>query len=154
MKAYIITLSLLLGAIFGLSAQTANDYLHQGAQQYIHGKKEQAVASVQQGLQIAPNDPQLRELWQLLQKEEEQQDQNQNQDQQNDDQNQEDQQRNEDPSQQNEKKEDQQQQSAPQMSKEEIERLLKALSDQEQQLQEKISKQKAKGKKVKPEKDW
>ena len=71
-----------------LCAQTAEDHFHRGAQFYVFGEKTNAVAEVTTGLQKFPDDQKLRELAEILAKEEEEQkqQQQQNQDQKNQDQ--------------------------------------------------------------------
>ena len=64
-----------------LFSQTADDYFHGGAQNYIPGRKEQAKAVITTGLSKFPEDPKLKALAGLL-KEEEKQEQQQNQNQQ------------------------------------------------------------------------
>ena len=86
-----------------------------------------------------------------------QQDQDQNQDQQNQDQNQDqqDQQQNQDQQDQPQNQDQQQQQQQqPQISREDAQRMLQALQQDEQELQEKLKKQKAQATKVKVLKDW
>lgn len=152
MKYLIATLVASLIALTSL-AQTAKDYFHQGAQQYIFGEKDAAMESVQAGLQIAPNDAELRELYELLMKEEEKE-QNKNNKDQNQDQEKEDQQK-EDQQQKQQEDQQQKQQSKPaQMSKEDLEKLLQALQMEEQKLQKEIQKRKVKTIPTKTEKDW
>jgi tetratricopeptide (TPR) repeat protein len=84
-----------------------------------------------------------------------QQDQEQNQDQQQQEQNQDQQQQEQNQDQQQqEQNQDQQQQQQPQISREDAERMLQALQQDEQKLQEKLKKQKAQATKVKVLKDW
>jgi outer membrane biosynthesis protein TonB len=52
-------------------AQTAEDYFHGGAQHYVHGRKEQAKVEITSGLSQYPEDPKLKAMVVLLQKEEE-----------------------------------------------------------------------------------
>jgi len=145
-------------AALGAWAQnkTAQDYFHEGAQLYVFDKKQQAVQAVEEGLRVLPNDEQLKELYKLLLKEKQQQQQQNQQDQQNQDQqNQEQQQQDQQSSQnQNEQNQQQQQDQPRNMSKEEIDRMLEALRQQEEKLQEKVQKKKHKGERAKTEKDW
>ncbi|MCI4670664.1 MAG: hypothetical protein MRZ79_21190 [Bacteroidia bacterium] len=147
---------LMLG--YGLNAQTAKDYFHQGAQQYIFGKKQEAIASVQQGLQIDPNDNELKELYEILMKEEEEKkDKNQNEDKKDEEKN--DDEQNQDQKQDQEKEQNQEQQnkqqSQPQqMSKEDMEKLLQALQMEEEKLQKKLQKRKVKVVRKNVTKDW
>jgi len=69
---YRITLSLSLWlAPLALSAQTADDYFHGGAQSYIHAEKEKAKQEVFTGLQKFPEDAKLNGMAALLKKQEE-----------------------------------------------------------------------------------
>jgi hypothetical protein len=78
----LINISLLLLFPICLSAQTAADYFHRGAQHYIWGEKQKAQVEVVTGLKLFPNDPQLQGLAGLLKKEEKPQQQQENQGQQ------------------------------------------------------------------------
>jgi len=80
------------------------------------------------------------------------QDQDQDQDQQDQDQDQQDE--NQDQQDENQDQQDQNQQQQPQISKEDAQRMLQALQQDEQDLQEKLKKQKALATKVKVLKDW
>ena len=85
-------------------------------------------------------------------KEQDQQDQNQDQEQDQQDQNQNQEQ---DQQEQNQDQEQDQQQPAPrEISKEDAERMLKAIQQQEKDVKEKVDKKKAAAAKVKTEKDW
>jgi tetratricopeptide (TPR) repeat protein len=91
--------------------------------------------------------------------EEQEQDQQQNQDQeQEQEQEQQDQQNEREQQQENDEKDQQQQQQQAQamksLSKEDMERLLQAIQQQEKEVQEKLEKAKAKAPKTKTEKDW
>jgi hypothetical protein len=77
---YRIALSIsLIVAPLALSAQTADDYFHGGAQSYIHAEKEKAKQEVLTGLQKFPSDPKLNGMAVLLKKQEEEQKQQQDQ---------------------------------------------------------------------------
>src|SRR5438874_11449815 len=65
-----------------LRAQTADDYFHGGATNYVFGEKEKAKEQIVTGLQAFPSDPKLNQLLALLKKEEEQKQQQQQQQQQ------------------------------------------------------------------------
>src|SRR2546430_884710 len=56
---------------FFLCAQTADDYFHGGATNYVFGQKEKAKEEVTTGLQRFPSDSKLNGLLALLKKEEE-----------------------------------------------------------------------------------
>ena len=79
---YKIALSISLAFPFGLSAQTADDYFHGGAQSYIQAEKEKAKQEVFTGLQKFPADPKLNGMADLLKKQEEEKKQQQQQQQQ------------------------------------------------------------------------
>jgi outer membrane biosynthesis protein TonB len=67
---------------FWLRAQTAEDYFHGGATNYVFGDKAKAKEQIVTGLQSFPSDPKLSQLLALLKKEEEQKQQQQQQEQQ------------------------------------------------------------------------
>src|ERR1051325_5962332 len=50
------------------AAETASDYVHRGAQEYIFGHDDKAEAEVVTGLQKFPNDPELNEMTGLFRK--------------------------------------------------------------------------------------
>lgn len=62
-----LLLVLLCGAPLGAAAQTAETYFHEGAQAFVQGEREAAEQAVENGLQIAPNDPRLLALREQLQ---------------------------------------------------------------------------------------
>src|SRR5436190_2130260 len=64
-----------------LPAQTAEDYFHGGATNYVFGEKEKAKEQIVTGLQNFPSDPKLNQLLALMKKEEEQKQQQQKNDQ-------------------------------------------------------------------------
>lgn len=150
------------------TAQTADDYFHSGAQSFIGADLETAISQVQQGLVQYPNNPKLNALMQKLQEEKErQQQQQQNQEQQ---QQQSEQQQNEEQEQEN--KEQQKQESegenqedqdpremnpedlqSQQISKEDAEKILKALAQKEKELLKEFKKKKSDGS-AKHDKDW
>ncbi len=168
---------MMIGTISLAFGQTANDYFHNGAQRYIGSELQQAIAAVQKGLEMEPDNPRLQALLEKLKEQQKQQQQNQqqqNEDQQKQDQqkqqqqNQDDQQdqkkeeeqkqqqQNQDQDQQ--KKDQQKQQPQPQegekkeISKKDAERILQALRSKEKENQ-KLRAIKLKGKK-KVKKDW
>ncbi len=73
----------LLISIIGLAVcvrgQTADDYFHGGAQNYIWDEKEKATNAIYTGLRLFPDDAKLNALAVLLQKEQKQQQQQQQQ---------------------------------------------------------------------------
>lgn len=165
---------LLLMSVFAFQqhvmAQNAEDYFHDGAQNYISGSLESAIARVQEGLSQYPNDPKLNELLTKLEEEQEQQ-QNQQQEQQNQDQenqnqdqqNQEQENQEEQEQQENEQNEENQEQNpdeqlaqpkdAREISKEEAQKILQALAQKEKELLKEFKKQKKQGSAT-HDKDW
>ena len=88
-------------------------------------------------------------------KENDQQEQDQEQDKENDQQEQEQEQEQENDQQEQEQEQEQEQQPVPrEISKEDAERMLKAIQQQEKDVKEKVDKKKAAAAKVKTEKDW
>ncbi|MHA7128325.1 hypothetical protein [Algoriphagus namhaensis] len=96
MKNKIILLSALIwiGFYGSTVAQRAGDYFNKAARSYVKTERDQALATVNEGLSKFPNDPKLEALKEKLEKEKEEQEQNQqdkqNQDQQQDQQQQQD----------------------------------------------------------------
>lgn len=72
----LLSINLIFGA-FTVTAQTAEDYFHRGAQYYIWNDKQKATNEIFSGLRLFPTDPQLNGLAALIKKEEEQQKQQQ-----------------------------------------------------------------------------
>ena len=124
-------------------------------------KYGESIEAYKNSLRLNPSDQDTKyNLAYAKQKLEEQQEQEQNQDQQDQDQDQ-DQQDKEDQDQQDKENQDQQeqenqdQQAQPlQISREDAERMLDAIQQQEKDVKEKVDKQKAAAAKVKTEKDW
>jgi outer membrane biosynthesis protein TonB len=71
-----LIISLFVGPLW-LSAQTAEDYFHGGAQYYIWNDRAKATNEIYTGLQKFPTDPLLNGLAALLKKEEQKQQQQQ-----------------------------------------------------------------------------
>jgi tetratricopeptide (TPR) repeat protein len=138
-------------------------------------KLDESIEAYKESLKLNPNDQEAKynlsyalnmknNQQQDQQKKDQQQDQNKNEDQQNDNQNQDqkdkeqenkDQQQQQQEQQNQESKQDntkQQQQQEQKISKEEAERILEALKDNEKDLQKEL--RKIKGQRVKTEKDW
>jgi len=113
----VLTVSLHSPAI---RAQTADDYFHGGATNYVFGQKEKAKEQILTGLQTFPSDPKLNQFLVLLKKEEEQkqQQQNQQQQQQNKDDQKKDQKQNQDQKKDSEQKKDQNQSNEPKKDQE------------------------------------
>lgn len=158
-----------------LQAQSADDFFHQSAQAYIHSDLQTAKQLVLEGLNRYPNDPKLNELKDKLEEEEQnQQQQNQNQQNQNQDQEQEQEQQNQQQDQQQNEEDEQEQQNQQQegqnesepkepeegeavqskeISKEDAEKILKALAQKEKELLKEFKKQKSKDSAT-HDKDW
>lgn len=173
---YLLSLALILVS-FLASAQSANDAFNHGAKEYISGNKSLAKQITLAGLEKFPEDPKLNKLLEKIKDEEE----NQNQDQKN--QNQKDQENQDNQDQKNQDKKDKQDENKDdksdpkqdqddnkkdeqkegeqppqpkkgQISREDAERLLNALSKEEQDVQKKVNEKKIKGTPIKTEKDW
>ena len=119
----LIILSLLIAP--PLWAETASDYVHRGAQEYIFGHDDKAEAAVVTGLQKFPNDPELNNMTTLFRKKPSQKNQqskdqkNQQQQQQDQQQQQNQQSQSQDQSSANQNQNSQQNQSNQQMAKNE-----------------------------------
>ncbi len=124
-------------------------------------KIEESIAAYKSSLRYYPDDQEtkynLSYAKDLLKEQQQKKEQDKNKDQQEQDKEKQDQQEN-DQQEQNkndQQKDKQEQQKQPQkISKEDANRLLKALSNDEKKIQEKVKKAKAKKQKVKTEKDW
>lgn len=139
-------IKLIISIIFILSSnllsQSADDYYHSAAQSYIKANYEQAKQAVAEGIAKYPNDPRLAAIAEKLKNEEEKQ--NQQQEQQEQEQEQQQQQEQEQQKQEQQEQEEQQQQEQQQqqqqmeeMSKEDAERILDALKEDEKDEQKK-----------------
>ena len=129
---------------------------------------EESIEAYKQALRNNPNDPDTKHnlAWamNMLQQQQQQQQQNQDnqdqqdQDQQNSDQDQEQQEQQDQQQQQQDQQEgeqeEQKEQPRDQISEEDARRMLEALQQDEQQLQEKLKKQKAKAQRIAVLKDW
>lgn len=179
MKKLLFTLLFLFAGVVTTQAQTADDYFHSGAQSYINADLQSAITQVQEGLNQFPNDPKLNSLLQKLEEEQEKQQQQQQQQQQNqenqeqqeqDQQNQEQQEQEQSEEEQEQEQEQEQNegqnneqdqpeeqegkpQDARELSKEEAEKILKALAQKEKELLKEFKKQK-KSDAATHDKDW
>lgn len=155
-------------------AQSADQYFHNGAQFFINADLQTSLNYVEEGLTEYPNDRKLNALYEKLKEEQEkqqQQQQQQEQQQQNQEQEQEQEQQQQD--QQDQQQENQEQQESEgdeqsdqqqqeinpedlesqQISKEEAEKILRALAQKEKELLKEFKKKKSTGS-AKHEKDW
>ncbi len=125
-------------------------------------KLQESIEAYKNALRNNPNDMDtkynLAYAQKKLEEQQQQQDQNQDQNQDNQDQNQD--QKNQDNQDQNQQdkqeqnQDQQQQQQQPEISKEDAERILQALANDEKETQKKVKEQKAAAAKVKTEKEW
>jgi lipopolysaccharide export LptBFGC system permease protein LptF len=149
----------ILCLVFSLQGQTADEFWHPAANLYANAKFQQAMGEVENGLNLYPNDPKLNALAEKIkEQQEQQQQQQQNQEEQqsqgeeqetNDQQEQQQEQQQEEQDQQLSQAEQEDQE---QMSKEDAERILDALKNDEQENQ-KLRKQ-IKGGQRTTDKDW
>ncbi|MFP8489530.1 hypothetical protein ACKGJO_10600 [Gracilimonas sp. Q87] len=164
----ILLISLLSLLTVPLLAQTADQYFHNGAQFFINADLQTSLNYVEEGLMNYPNDRKLNALYEKLKEEQEKQQQQQQQEQQKNQQEQEqdqqqDQQQQEDQEQQESEGEEQGEQQpqeinpedlqSQQISKEEAEKILRALAQKEKELLKEFKKKKSTGS-AKHEKDW
>jgi outer membrane biosynthesis protein TonB len=138
-----------------VKAQTAQDFFHLSAQQYINGNFENAGQTIAEGLAKYPNDADLKALAELLKKKQEEQKQKQKQQQEQQEKEKQKQQAQKDKEKkEQEKKKEQQKQPADKnkMNKKEAEQILQALRENEKDAQKKKAPIKSDGRYV--EKDW
>lgn len=154
-------------------AQSADQYFHNGAQFFINADLQTSLNYVEEGLTEYPNDRKLNALYEKLKEEQEKQQQQQQQQQQEQQQNQEQEQEQQQQDQQEQQQENQEQQESEgdeqneqqpqeinpedlqsqQISKEEAEKILRALAQKEKELLKEFKKKKSTGS-AKHEKDW
>ncbi|MCO5263578.1 tetratricopeptide repeat protein [Lentimicrobium sp.] len=133
--------------------------LHNLGNTYLKAEKyQESVEAYKQALRLNPDDEDTRynlayARRKLMQQQQQQQQQQQNNDKQDDQKDQENQQPRQDQSDQQDQK-DQQQQQKPQISKQDAERMLQALKNDEQKTLDKVNKQKVKAVPSQVEKDW
>ena len=142
----ILMLTALAGAAVAESPEIDAAYFHPAASLYIHGDTVAASNLVARGLSLYPDDGKLKRLKELLEKQQQQNENQQNQDQQ---------QQQDQQAQNQDQQQPQEQQAKPmEISKEDAERMLSAIQQQEKDVKEKVDKQKAVASKGKTEKDW
>ncbi|MBL7113472.1 MAG: tetratricopeptide repeat protein [Bacteroidales bacterium] len=120
---------------------------------------QESIEAYKQALRNNPNDPDTKHnlayAMNMLQQQQQQQQQNQdNQDQNQDQQEQEQEQEQQEQQEEQGEQEEQKEQPMDQISEEDARRMLEALQQDEQQLQEKLKKQKAKVQRIAVLKDW
>jgi len=131
MKKIILLILCLFPAI--MFAQSATDYFHIAANYYVNANKKSAQTTIREGIQKFPNNQKLKNLASKIDELPDPEEDENKQDQQK--QNNQDQQEQE--QQQDQKKEEQQQQ---QISREDAQRILDAIAQEEKELQEKLQK--------------
>jgi hypothetical protein len=142
--ATLLTFVLFWGNIISAFSQSPSDFFLGGANFYINGDSEKAKSYVETGLLQYPDDKKLQALKKAI--EEEKKDKNQNQDkdkQQDQNKDQQNNSKDQQSQQQQDKKQDQQQQKDGYISKEDAQRLLDALANDEKNVQEKVKEAKA-----------
>jgi Ca-activated chloride channel homolog len=139
-KIFILLISLFCKTAF---SQTAEDYFHTSAQLYIQEKKTEAKENLIKGIQKYPSEKKLQELLAKI-KDEEKKDNKQNQNK-NDDKNKD---------KKKDEKKQQQQQQKQDISKEDAQRLLEAMNNDEKKLRDKMNEKKMKAANGQIEKDW
>ena len=140
-----LSLSLLLLAMLSAKAQDADDFFHGGAQHFLTNNIPGALEVVTNGLQRFPEDEKLKKLYALLNKQQQQQ-QQQNQDQKQQDQDKKDEQQQQKEQQQKQdqqKEEEKQAKKRDKISKEDAEKILQALNNDEKNTQKKLTKKDA-----------
>jgi Skp family chaperone for outer membrane proteins len=70
MIKYWFSILLLLGIYSAASAQGAQTYFNNSASHYIHGRNQQAIQTLSEGLKKYPNDAKLKELLGKMKEEE------------------------------------------------------------------------------------
>mgnify|MGYP005810344033 CR=1 FL=1 len=155
----------LFTVLFAISvqAQDAESFFHRGANAYINSQLNQAIQTVDEGLFQFPNNTKLNELKQKLEEEkekQEQQEQEQEKQEQNEEQQQEEQQEQKqdqeegEGSEENEPKpEEGEEIDSKEISKEDAEKILKALAQKEKELLKDFKKKKSKDSAT-HDKDW
>lgn len=181
LKAVLIGAFLMMG--LSINAQSsAKGYFNSGAKEFVHSKLKEAIATVDKGLKIYPNDENLNELRKKLEEEKKKQDQNKDKqdkkdqnkkdqdkkdqekkeqdkkDKQDEDKKKDEEKKDQDQKDQDqkdeEKKKEQQQPQVGQMTPEQVQQLLETMNNEEAKTQKKVNAQKVKGKKIQTEKDW
>ncbi|MBI3500606.1 MAG: hypothetical protein HY063_02340 [Bacteroidetes bacterium] len=133
-------------------AQTVDDYFHSSAQLFIHGKKNEAKQRLQEAIQKYPSDTKLRGLLAKIKDDEKKNNQDQNQDNSDSDKNK-NQNKNKDQK-KDKQKEKQQQEQQQNISKEDAQRLLEAMNNDEKKLRDKMNEKRVKVASSQIEKDW
>ena len=129
-----------------LYAQSATDYFHIAANYYVNANKKSAQSTIREGIQKFPDNQKLKNLASKIEELPDPEDEQDQQDQKN--------QENQEQQDQEEKDEKQQDQQQQQISREDAQRMLEAIAQEEKELQEKLQKQERTGQRGKIEKNW
>jgi len=162
MKKVILLIMCLFPAT--MFAQSAMDYFHKSANFYVNANKKSAQTTIKEGIQKFPNDPKLKNLAAKIEElpdpeeNENQQNQQNQQNQDNQDQQNQDQKQNQNQQQQQDQKQDEmqqkQQQQQQQINREDAQRILDAIAQEEKELLEKLQQKERAGYRPKIEKNW
>ncbi|MEP1152489.1 MAG: hypothetical protein ABJH08_12235 [Balneola sp.] len=163
---YLTTFLFTLLITMSVQAQDADSFFHNGANSFINSQLDQATQIVDEGLYQYPNDAKLNALREKLEEEKDKQKQQQQQQQQNQEQNEEEQEQEEQEQQQEQEQQEQEQQQqeepkpqdgeeidSKEISKEDAEKILKALAQKEKELLKDFKKKKLKDSAT-HDKDW
>ncbi len=151
LKLFIFTL-LVLSFAPSAQAQSADDYFHLAARQYIDAHWQLAQQAIQQGLRQYPNDARLKALAEKMKKQRQKQQQQQNQQQDKQKQAQMQKAKKEQQKKQDKKKREQKKGAKKRMDKKEAERILNAMREDEREAQKKKAPVRANRRAV--DKDW
>ena len=139
-----------------LFAQSATDYFHIAANYYVNANKKSAQATVREGIQKFSDNQKLRNLAAKIEELPDPEDEQNQQDQQNQD-NQDQPDQNQDQQQQEQRKDEmqqRQQQQQQQINREDAQRILDAIAQEEKELLEKLQQKDRAGYRPKIEKNW
>jgi len=159
----IFLLMLLWGASFTIFSQNKDvqKYYNSASNFYINNKNDVAMKEINKGLKIDPNNKKLKELAKKIlennKKKDEDKDKDKDKNKENKDKNKEQQKKEENKNKENKEKEKKQKQEQQKVgiSKEEAQKMLDALQNDEKNIQDKLQKgKKVKGIKAEIEKDW
>ena len=138
-QQFLIAVGLIAFMLHRASAQSADDFFHNGARSYLSNNVAGARKEVDQGLKQFPDDIKLKKLDELLKQQQQQQQQNQQQQQQNQ-------------SQQNQSKQNQQQQKSQQQKQNEEQKQQEQNKEQQKQAgKEKEQEQQAQAREMTPD---
>lgn len=178
MKKAVLILVLCLVSSLSFGQSTAKNFFDAAAKDFVHGKIDKGIATVDKGLKVYPNDPKLVALKKAIEEAKKKKKQQENQEQQDKDkqeqekkeqeqkdkdqqekdqkEQEEKEQKQKEQEQQDKDKQDEkeQQQQIGKMTPEQIKQLLETMNNEEQKTQKKVNAQQVKGPKKSQEKDW